>query len=354
MLRTPSALEQLPPSIVSLKPPTKGWSITAIAIGLLVVVGVGGVGTTGLLQSYGIISLPKGIASALGSITKPGLWAMAVGGSVGGIIVIAGGSWKVHRVGQKVKEISQAEERLNKLFSTPHYQALGSRELVVSEFDSLPKNAFVWIAFGKANGEEKFALIRTQGGDLLATEIKIEYGHPRDLEEDLITLGYTKLDGSPACRINGAVCGQYNAKQRTASAARQHQATDECTELLDQDGVNRIGKLLQTNKEYQEFVPSVPQPPAQPPAPKPDDEEVMEKFKSLQESGWSDLDKRKYQCLQHATGPSFTICKWNGMQVYMVMKKDDEYKFTAPLTQAESETIAGKLVVRGYKQCVKI
>lgn len=45
-------------------PMSKTWSITATTIGVLVVIGVGGTGCVGLLQSFGIISLPQGIGSA--------------------------------------------------------------------------------------------------------------------------------------------------------------------------------------------------------------------------------------------------------------------------------------------------
>lgn len=75
-------------------PVTKEWSLTAITIGILVV-GVGGIGTTGLLHSYGIISLPKGIASALGSINQAALWTMAVAGVLSGSSLIVYGLYHI-------------------------------------------------------------------------------------------------------------------------------------------------------------------------------------------------------------------------------------------------------------------
>lgn len=77
----------------------KGWYGTAIAVGILIVIGVGGFGITGLLQSYGVCTFPPALhwlSVAMQTVGNAAplngcLWLMAAGGVVvgGGIITWA-------------------------------------------------------------------------------------------------------------------------------------------------------------------------------------------------------------------------------------------------------------------------
>lgn len=71
---------------------SKKWFRVAIAIGLLIVIGVGGFGILGLLQSHGLL---RWLASAIGTIGHTpqfwSLWAIAGGGlTVGGVLISIG------------------------------------------------------------------------------------------------------------------------------------------------------------------------------------------------------------------------------------------------------------------------
>jgi hypothetical protein len=81
---------------------SKKWFIVAIVVGSLVVIGVGGFGGIGLLQShYGFSSLPQWLSSAIGTVGNTpqfwSLWTMTAGGALIGGGLIAFGAHKVRK-----------------------------------------------------------------------------------------------------------------------------------------------------------------------------------------------------------------------------------------------------------------
>ncbi len=99
---------------------SKGWFALAIFVGMVVVIGAGGFGAVGLLQSHGIISLPKSLdwlASAIGTVGKTShfwsLWTITASGPSIGSILIAFGSFKIYKANFNPKKlVTQKKEVL--------------------------------------------------------------------------------------------------------------------------------------------------------------------------------------------------------------------------------------------------
>ncbi len=95
---------------------SKGWFAVAIIVGSLVVIGVGGFGSMGLLHSQDLFSLPHRLTAAIGTVGHTphlwSLWAVTVGGVVIGGGLIAFGSCKIHqaRMADKQLEPEKPEE----------------------------------------------------------------------------------------------------------------------------------------------------------------------------------------------------------------------------------------------------
>lgn len=87
----------------------KECPVTAIVLGILVgLAGIGG--TLGLLQSYNLISLPKEL-SFLGNLHKGALCLISIVGVVGGGLIIAIGSYKVHHARKKDKAEKECQDK---------------------------------------------------------------------------------------------------------------------------------------------------------------------------------------------------------------------------------------------------
>jgi hypothetical protein len=113
---------------------SKKWFILAVGIGTLVV--IGGLGTVGLIHSYGL-NLPQGLqwlTSAIGTIGNTShfwsLWTMAVGGTVAGGILITYSIYKIcafNRQDSKGLNLNFEEQ-----FENPHFP-LNNNEQTTSE-----------------------------------------------------------------------------------------------------------------------------------------------------------------------------------------------------------------------------
>lgn len=94
---------------------SKAWFIVAIVVGSLIVIGAGGFGTAGLLQTHGVVSMPQWLVSAIGTVGSTphawGLWLTGVGGVVvgGGLIIL--GSVKIHHI-RKLEEKEEIQKDL--------------------------------------------------------------------------------------------------------------------------------------------------------------------------------------------------------------------------------------------------
>ncbi len=91
---------------------TKRWAKVAVAVGLLVLA-AGALGAVGLLHTYGLISLPQWLASAVGTIGTTRLWALASGGAAIGALLTVGGivKWVKPPPTEKIEKLSYMLKR---------------------------------------------------------------------------------------------------------------------------------------------------------------------------------------------------------------------------------------------------
>lgn len=189
------------PGIVSLnRQPAKGWSITTTVIGILVVIGVGGVGTTGLLQSHGIISLPKGISSALGKIPYEGLLTMAIGGVLGGGSLITYGSCEVH----KARMHDWSMQILTNSFSAQNFNRLANRD----DYVDLKSNRYVRFIAAPCHWIVK----KDSSNELQVTETLEDTTLIKNIETALKAQGYTIEETA----TRGKILQQQNIRQAKA------------------------------------------------------------------------------------------------------------------------------------------
>lgn len=174
--------------------PAKGWFIIAVAVGL-VATGIGGLGAVGLLHSYGIISLPQWLASAIGTVGQTphfwSLWTIAVGGVLGGGAMIMLSSYKIHQL--RKQERVFGESNLNDLYYI--------MEQFSNNFDEIgvdPKQ-FYYLDIGEytpcyysqsVESKSFFFVLRYVSGDLVCTK-KMDFGDNAHLEHKLSSI-YTK------------------------------------------------------------------------------------------------------------------------------------------------------------------
>jgi hypothetical protein len=106
----------------------KRWSIVAITVGALIVLGVGGFGGIGLLHSYGVIgtfpSQLQWLSSAIGTIGNTphfwSLWVLTGGGiAVGAITLVLGvrALKRANKAGEEVHDEMKAFGEYKKLFA---------------------------------------------------------------------------------------------------------------------------------------------------------------------------------------------------------------------------------------------
>lgn len=196
-------------SPASFNQPTKRWFITAAAIGVLVVVVVGGVGILGLLHSHKVISLPPEIA-AIGRISNSGLWAMSIGGVLGGGIIIYS-SYKIHKIRKEKRpesklepELKHQDDELWSQFKRDNFQKIG---LDLNNYKPLRKKTFV----KQGCPENYWIVIRNQGGRQ-CTE-KMTASQLQLLEQGLQKEGYVEATAQTLAQLKAIRCRTNAAKE---------------------------------------------------------------------------------------------------------------------------------------------
>jgi hypothetical protein len=132
---------------------SEGWFIVAILIGSLVVIGTGGFGGIGLLQTHGLLLLPPWLSSAIGTIGNTFLWTMTVGGIVVGGGLITWGAYKIHLrrdLHRGIKETTETEEKEEKVVEQHDALTAQKEEKVVEQHDALSAQNELTLEFDKA------------------------------------------------------------------------------------------------------------------------------------------------------------------------------------------------------------
>lgn len=132
-----AAITELRPAQRTQQLTSKGSAIAAIAIGILVLVGVGGTGVLGLLHSYKIISLPSGLA-AIGNLNAIYLWLMAGGAVLLGIGLIGYGSHKVYKARIQDQQVQMREQQRPAADLWQKIHSLKGDDLKAAIQDALP------------------------------------------------------------------------------------------------------------------------------------------------------------------------------------------------------------------------
>jgi hypothetical protein len=191
---------------------SKRWFILAMVVGAVVVIGVGGFGSVGLLQSHGIISLPSSLqwlASAIGTVGHTphfwSLWALTTGGTALGVASIAYGFYKIHKAKVQERERLKAEkmrqEQLELETKTlkdngigQNFEAIGYKPsrfvgklAVENNKGGIMKNT------SKKSKDAYFVVVRTSQGELLCSVLTSRTTACKILKALADQLGYEKM-----------------------------------------------------------------------------------------------------------------------------------------------------------------
>ena len=145
---------------------SKGWFILATVIGSLVVIGVGGFGAVGLLQSHGLISLPHWLASVIGTVGNTphfsSLWAIAIGGVTAGGSLMAFGAYKIHKAR---RPMTKEEKVLAQKGFGNHFAQVNEKP---GNYHQLKRKDFY--CFKAAKSQQFVTVVRTSDDKLLCTK----------------------------------------------------------------------------------------------------------------------------------------------------------------------------------------
>lgn len=196
------------PCFSEMEPQTaKRWCITAIAVGILVVVGGVGFSTMGLLHSYGCISLPAKLASAIGTIGSSGLWGIMAGSLAIGGILIGLGSYKIHQA-KKQQEIEENTEAFNRFFENSDFAELQEDP---NDYQSLDDKTYVMQNYQEQTRTRYFVVIHN-AESFKATRL-MESAMTSNLLIILLKLGYQESSKKEAIQT------QITEKRKQATEA---------------------------------------------------------------------------------------------------------------------------------------
>lgn len=151
---------------------SKSWFKTAVAIGfiilgVLVLLGLGGYGTAGLLQAHEIVSW-QWLVSTVETLGNPGLWTLAVGGGVLGITLIAWGAYKLmqRETASKSEAMPQFGDYFDEIgLSKATYLDLEKDTFTIHQFGTWKMDTFI-----PEDREDRYALIRKEKGTVECTQ----------------------------------------------------------------------------------------------------------------------------------------------------------------------------------------